>query len=186
MHHKLRSSHHLRLFSLSRLRNLFRKRRKISKNSKTAEEKSIAPTYHHVPKHAASTHLATTSPMTVRQRMSIAPEGRPSATGSHFQPTKTLAEQAEEMRARGRQRGEIVVGGISERPEVPGPLRPFRSKPADSRRTSRWRRGVLDSRDYGGNQQSIGRRSSFHLWMHTLVSGTRRSESWVSGVLARW
>lgn len=56
--------------------------------------------------------------MTVRQRMSIVPESLPSATGLQYQPTMTLAEQAEEMRARGRQRGEIVVGGMTEKSEV--------------------------------------------------------------------
>lgn len=96
-----------------------------------SEEKPKAATYHHVPRHAASTHLATTSPMTVRQRMSIVPGGLPSASGVQHQPTKTLAEQAEEMRARWRQRGEIVVGGISEKSEVPSPLRRFSKKRAD-------------------------------------------------------
>lgn len=133
-HHKSRSSHKPRLLSLGHLRNLFRKRRKPSKKSKLVEEKPPAATYHHVPKHAASTHLATTSPMTVRQRKSLAPESLPSATGSQFQPTKTLAEQAEEMRARGRQCGEIVVGGMSEKSEVRGLLRPCQTKRADSLR----------------------------------------------------
>ena len=90
-----------------------------------AEEKPKAATVHYVPTHAASSHLATTSPMTVRQRMALAPEGLPSAAREDSQPGKTLAEQAEEMRARGRQRGEIVVGGMSEKPEVPGQRRPF-------------------------------------------------------------
>jgi len=133
-HRKSPSSHKPSLLSLRHLRNLFRKRRKPSKKSKLAEEKPQAATYYHVPKHAASTHLATTSPMTARQRISLVPESLPSATGSQFQPTKTLAEQAEEMRARGRQREEIVVGGLSEKSEVPGPLRPCQTKRADSRR----------------------------------------------------
>lgn len=117
-HHKSRLSHRLGLLSFRRLRNLFRKRRKASKKSQMAEEKPKAATYHHVPKHAASTHLATTSPMTVRQRLSVVPESLPLATGVRSQPTKTLAEQAEEMRARGRRRGEIVVGGMTEKSEV--------------------------------------------------------------------
>lgn len=63
--------------------------------------------------------------MTAQQRSLLNPEVQSSAYGSQFQPTKTLAEQSEEMRARGRQRGHIVVGGMSETSEVSGALRSF-------------------------------------------------------------
>lgn len=126
-HDKSRSSsHNIGSLSLRRLRSLFRTRRKPLKESQVAEEKPRATTYQHVPKHAASSHLATASPMTIRQRMPVVPGGRASPTGSQSQPTRTLAEQAEEMRARGRQRGDIVVGGTSERCEVSSPLHPFK------------------------------------------------------------
>ncbi|MCJ1362494.1 hypothetical protein MMC16_001597 [Acarospora aff. strigata] len=95
-------------FSLDRLRNLFRKRKKPEPNPEP---------YHHVPIHAASSHLATTCPMTLRQRMAVAPERLPLAIGAQQQPTKTLAEQAEEMRARGRERAQICIGDCAEKSE---------------------------------------------------------------------
>jgi len=99
---------------LGRLHDLFRKR-KTQTDSAVTKEKPAPSSYQHVPTHAASSHLATTSPMTVRQRMVTSPGSLPSATEAQHQPTKTLAEQAEEMRARGRQRTEIVVGGLEEK-----------------------------------------------------------------------
>lgn len=54
--------------------------------------------------------------MTLRQRMEGAPQSMPSSTETRHQPATTLAEQAEELRAQGRQRNEIVVGGIEEKP----------------------------------------------------------------------
>ncbi|KAI9875268.1 MAG: hypothetical protein M1830_008693 [Pleopsidium flavum] len=74
---------------LRRLRNLFRKRKTYTEPTVTIE------------KPASSSHQMEASPGSV-----------PSTTGAQHQPSKTLAEQAEEMRARGRQRTKIEIGGV--------------------------------------------------------------------------
>ncbi|KAI9876305.1 MAG: hypothetical protein M1830_006810 [Pleopsidium flavum] len=96
---------------LRRLRNLFRKRKTYTEPTVTIE-KPASSSHQYVPKHAASSHLTTTSPMAIGQRMEASPGSMPSTTGAQHQPSKTLAEQAEEMRARWRHRTKIEIGGL--------------------------------------------------------------------------
>ncbi|KAI9819461.1 MAG: hypothetical protein M1827_006909 [Pycnora praestabilis] len=92
---------------LRRFLERFRRRRNPSRNDQQLDIKE-KPKYHHVPTHAASSFLKTTTPMTLSERYAAYPDQVLSRRPG--QPTRTLREQSDDLRAKGAGRAEISVG----------------------------------------------------------------------------